>query len=410
MGTKGTLTASAPLPISEIEVRPIDVAIFSPNKVWTHIAVSNDQMPDGRGDLPWIVGAPAEDVSGGGLPSPDTPYWCATLPATVDVDLGQSCYVCEVTVEPYTFTRGFSGFKMDAKLVSDDGEETDTEPPAQGTLTPETGMAKDMNGVPLILKFRAKATRALKLYFSANDTTKDNKVYIGHVRVLGKPVWARAAAESVSVPPEILDKLEKAPASLAVFTADTAKGRVLASEDRHPIGRMDFPILAPGEAQAGKDEFGPYWCAARPAWYEIDLGTGWTTNGGYIQDSAVLAAEANLSGGLTLLARAAAAPVRVYAGGYTDNKKVVTFGSDQDTTFTGNVTTQGGQMTAGVDSTTRGIVTAWDGTGGNAPGCVKLCSPNGTAWYLFIEDDGTLKVHSALPTQNNDGAIVGLQY
>ncbi len=75
----------------------------------------------------------------------------------------------------------------------------------------------------------------------------------------------------------------------------------------------------------------------------------------------------------------------------------------------GDVTARGGDVVLGVDGGTRGMLTVWDGSGGNAPGCIKLCSPNGTPWYLFVEDDGTLKVHSALPTQNGDGTIVGTQ-
>lgn len=78
-------------------------------------------------------------------------------------------------------------------------------------------------------------------------------------------------------------------------------------------------------------------------------------------------------------------------------------------TSAGSGTFAGGQVVAGSDSVMRGVVTAWDGSGGNAPGCVKLCSPNGTAWYVFAEDDGTLKIHSALPIQNGDGTVVGLQ-
>jgi hypothetical protein len=43
------------------------------------------------------------------------------------------------------------------------------------------------------------------------------------------------------------------------------------------------------------------------------------------------------------------------------------------------------------------------------PGYTMLRSPNGTAWYLFVEDDGTLKVHNAVPTANADGDAVGGQ-
>lgn len=75
----------------------------------------------------------------------------------------------------------------------------------------------------------------------------------------------------------------------------------------------------------------------------------------------------------------------------------------------GDMEAQGGDVIAGVDTTTRGLLTLWDGSGGNAPGCIKIASSNGTLWYLFVEDGGTLKVHSALPTANTDGAVVGSQ-
>jgi hypothetical protein len=75
----------------------------------------------------------------------------------------------------------------------------------------------------------------------------------------------------------------------------------------------------------------------------------------------------------------------------------------------GSTTTVKGTLDVGADGGTRGVVTAWDGSGGSAPGVIKLGSPNGTAWYLFVEDDGTLKAHSSLPTANGDGSEIGAQ-
>ncbi len=68
-----------------------------------------------------------------------------------------------------------------------------------------------------------------------------------------------------------------------------------------------------------------------------------------------------------------------------------------------------GKVEVGENSSTQGILTLWDGAGGNTPAHVKIHSPNGTAWYLFVEDDGTLKAHNAAPTQNSDGSAVGDQ-
>jgi len=44
-----------------------------------------------------------------------------------------------------------------------------------------------------------------------------------------------------------------------------------------------------------------------------------------------------------------------------------------------------------------------------APGYVKLLSLDGTAYYLFAENDGTLRVHTSAPTANDDGDAVGDQ-
>ena len=78
--------------------------------------------------------------------------------------------------------------------------------------------------------------------------------------------------------------------------------------------------------------------------------------------------------------------------------------------LSGSVYANGGELAAGSQNSSRGLLTGWSGAGGAAPGCIRLASPNGTVWYLFIEDDGTVKVHNALPTSNANGTVVGLQY
>jgi len=64
---------------------------------------------------------------------------------------------------------------------------------------------------------------------------------------------------------------------------------------------------------------------------------------------------------------------------------------------------------AGRNSASRGSLTLWDGAGGNTPAFILMHSPNGTGWYLFVEDDGSVKVHNAVPTANADGTVVGTQ-
>lgn len=81
-----------------------------------------------------------------------------------------------------------------------------------------------------------------------------------------------------------------------------------------------------------------------------------------------------------------------------------------DTVQVGGTSVSGGGFIGGdVTSGRRGYVLLYRGTAGNAPGFVAMQSPNGTTWYLFVEDDGTLKVHSSNPTQNSDGTVVGSQ-
>lgn len=75
----------------------------------------------------------------------------------------------------------------------------------------------------------------------------------------------------------------------------------------------------------------------------------------------------------------------------------------------GQIFMNSGDVALGADGATQGILTLWDGAGGNTPGYTKIHSPNGTAWYLFVEDDGTVKVHNAAPTANADGDAVGDQ-
>ena len=68
-----------------------------------------------------------------------------------------------------------------------------------------------------------------------------------------------------------------------------------------------------------------------------------------------------------------------------------------------------GGVIVGQNSSVQGTLTLWDGSGGNTPGYLILYSPNGTANYIFCEDDGTLKRHTSAPTANSDGSEIGGQ-
>ncbi len=76
----------------------------------------------------------------------------------------------------------------------------------------------------------------------------------------------------------------------------------------------------------------------------------------------------------------------------------------------GSLIARGGQIHAGTNSGVRGVLGAWHGSGGAAPGAIKLHSPAGMVRYLFVDDSGRLRVHTDLPTSNTDGMVVGLQF
>tara|TARA_R100000808_G_scaffold16583_1_gene37379 strand:+ start:3977 stop:4777 length:801 start_codon:yes stop_codon:yes gene_type:complete len=74
-----------------------------------------------------------------------------------------------------------------------------------------------------------------------------------------------------------------------------------------------------------------------------------------------------------------------------------------------DVTIPNGGLAVGSNSSKQGTLSLWDGSGGNTPGYLVLYSPNGTANYIFCEDDGTLKRHTSAPTANSDGSEIGGQ-
>ena len=85
------------------------------------------------------------------------------------------------------------------------------------------------------------------------------------------------------------------------------------------------------------------------------------------------------------------------------------YGAASSTTVSGDLLVTGGDVVAGVNSSTQGTLRLWDGGGGNTPGYIVLYSPDGTANYIFCEDDGTLKRHTSAPTANGDGSEIGGQ-
>lgn len=76
-----------------------------------------------------------------------------------------------------------------------------------------------------------------------------------------------------------------------------------------------------------------------------------------------------------------------------------------DVTSNGIATFEGG-VVAGKDGVDRGTLTLWDGSGGNQPGYLRIATPDGTTYYLFMADDGTLRYHTSAPAANGDGTEI----
>lgn len=64
----------------------------------------------------------------------------------------------------------------------------------------------------------------------------------------------------------------------------------------------------------------------------------------------------------------------------------------------------------GTDVYVAGVRRQPEGTPQTAPSYIELLSIDGTQYYIFCEDDGTVKIDSARPSVNTDGDEVGLQF
>jgi hypothetical protein len=96
----------------------------------------------------------------------------------------------------------------------------------------------------------------------------------------------------------------------------------------------------------------------------------------------------------------------LYAGG-TECLSLNRYGNGE---LTGDLSVDGGEVTAGVAGDTRGVLMACRGAGTNTAGVLKLVAADGTVHYYFAESDGTLKVANGLPSGDSSGTEVGAQF
>jgi len=96
-----------------------------------------------------------------------------------------------------------------------------------------------------------------------------------------------------------------------------------------------------------------------------------------------------------------------YLGPMADDDLI--FLSPGSVSISGSLEAMSGPVTAGAAGFTRGQLTARHGDGGNAPGVVRLHAADGGDWFLFVGNDGTVRVSDTLPTSNTAGTVVGAQ-
>ena len=77
--------------------------------------------------------------------------------------------------------------------------------------------------------------------------------------------------------------------------------------------------------------------------------------------------------------------------------------------FNGSVTVDT-ECTVGVSAVQRGLLSIRQGAGAQLPGALRLYSADGTAWHVFAQNDGTLRISSSAPVNDTAGVPVGLQF
>jgi hypothetical protein len=80
-----------------------------------------------------------------------------------------------------------------------------------------------------------------------------------------------------------------------------------------------------------------------------------------------------------------------------------------DSGASSNINLKTGSVNVGEASVRRGKLAIYNGTSTNTPGCLILYALNGTPYFVFVENDMTLKISATLPTADADGSVIGAQ-
>jgi len=106
---------------------------------------------------------------------------------------------------------------------------------------------------------------------------------------------------------------------------------------------------------------------------------------------------------------AGAEPITQFRSGAGAAKLTVTHASG-NVLSSGTGTFLGGEVTVGQPGTVTGVVGAECGPGAAAAGCLRLKSASGRICYLFVGQDGKLRISDSLPVGEDQGTVVGSQY
>jgi len=65
-----------------------------------------------------------------------------------------------------------------------------------------------------------------------------------------------------------------------------------------------------------------------------------------------------------------------------------------------------GEIFAGRSGVTRGFLSLHNGAGSTTPAYIKMESANGTYQYLFSDNDGRMRIHTAVPVADANGTLL----
>ena len=168
--------AAAPADVAEplfkaLDANRQDLTVFAPDGAAAQVNASGE-LRAGSAMVPFLES------------SSPTDYWAAMEPAAITVDLGKPCYVDQVVVWPLSESHGARRYYV--KVITDDGSEVDTAPPADVSAPEVTAPGSGFRPQPLAAAFEPVLVQKLRLYFPQGGFAT-SAIYVRRIQVQGIP-------------------------------------------------------------------------------------------------------------------------------------------------------------------------------------------------------------------------------